>query len=153
MTEKIPGFIKGADKVLHAEPAPGNQAIQPDKKPAAPTTTALPKVDAKASAKTAKVTLVLDPLSITRVLSEGQKQIKLIITVGTMKFEAMINSKSYRKALVSIDELGAENCAVILQATMPQQGKLESAGLAVQAKAPKTTETEYLTSTATFPTE
>ena len=149
MSETIPVYIKGTDKVLLAEPAPGNQAIQPEKEAAAPPK-ALPKGDAKASAKTAKVTLVLDPLSITRVLSEGQKQIKLIITVGTMKFEAMINSKSYRKALVSIDELGAENCAVILQATMPQQGKLESAGLAVQAKAPKTTETEYLTSTATF---
>ena len=29
------------------------------------------------------------------------------------------------------------NCNVILQATMTQQGKLESAGLAVQPKAPK----------------
>ena len=67
-----------------------------------------------------------------------------------MKFEAMVNSKSYRKALATIDELGADNCNVILQASMTVPGKLESAGLAVQAKAPKTTETEYLTSTATF---
>jgi hypothetical protein len=67
-----------------------------------------------------------------------------------MKFEAMVNSKSYRKALASIDELGPENCAVILQATMTHPGTLESAGLAVQAKTPKTNETEYLTSTATF---
>jgi hypothetical protein len=149
MTETIPVYIKGTDKVLLAEPAPGNQVIQGDQEPAAPLK-ALPKGDAKASAKAAKVTLVLDPLSITRVLSEGQKQIKLIITVGTMKFEAMVNSKSYRKALASIDELGPENCAVILQATMTHPGTLESAGLAVQAKTPKTNETEYLTSTATF---
>jgi hypothetical protein len=149
MTETIPVYIKGTDKVLQAEPAPGNQAIQPEKEEAAPPK-ALPKGDAKASAKAAKVTLVLDPLSITRVLSEGQKQVKVIVTVLSMKFEAMINSKSYRKALASIDELGADNCNVILQASMTVPGKLESAGLAVQAKAPKTTETEYLTSTATF---
>jgi hypothetical protein len=31
MTETIPVYIKGTDKVLQAEPAPGNQAIQPDK--------------------------------------------------------------------------------------------------------------------------
>jgi hypothetical protein len=149
MSETIPVYIKGTDKVLLAEPAPGNQAIRPEKEAAAPPK-ALPKGDAKASAKAAKVTLVLDPLSITRVLSEGQKQVKVIVTVASMKFEAMINSKSYRKALASIDELGADSCNVILQASMTVPGKLESAGLAVQAKAPKTTETEYLTSAATF---
>ena len=31
MTETIPVYIKGTDKVLHAELAPGNQAIQPEK--------------------------------------------------------------------------------------------------------------------------
>ena len=80
MTETIPVYIKGSDTVLQAEPAPGNQPIQPDNEPAAPPK-ALSKVDAKATAKAAKVTLVLDPLSITRVLSEGQKQTKLVVTV------------------------------------------------------------------------
>jgi propanediol dehydratase small subunit len=130
MTETIPVYIKGTGEVLQAEPAPGNQAIVTPPQ-------ALPKGDAKATAKTAKVTLVLDPASITRVLSEGQKQTKLIVTVDTMKFEAMVNSKSYRKALASIDELGADSCAVILQATMTRPGTLESAGLAVQQKTPK----------------
>jgi len=152
MTETIPVYTKGTNKVLQAEPAPVNQAIQAEKEVAAPPI-ALPKGDAKASAKTAKVTLVLDPLSITRVLSEGQKQIKLIVTVASMKFEAMCNSKSYRKALALIDELGAGNCNVILQASMTVQGKLEAAGLSVMPKVQKTTETEYLTSTATFTTE
>jgi hypothetical protein len=152
MTETIPVYIKGTGKVLQAEPAPGNQAIQPDNEPAEPPK-ALPKGDAKATAKTAKVTLVLDPLSITRVCSEGKKQTKLTVSVASMKFEAMVNSKSYRKALASIDELGADNCNVILQASMTVPGKLESAGLAVMPKVQKTTETEYLTSTATFTTE
>jgi len=91
MTETIPVYIKGTDKVLLAEPAPGNQAIQPEKEIITPPIT-LPKGDAKASAKTAKVTLVLDPLSIARVCSEGKKQIKLIVTVASMKFDAMCNS-------------------------------------------------------------
>jgi hypothetical protein len=108
MTETIPVYIKGTGKVLQAEPAPGNQAIQPEKEAAAPPK-ALPKGDAKASAKTAKVTLILDPLSITRVCSEGKKQTNITVSVGTMRFEAMVNSKSYRKALASIDELGADN--------------------------------------------
>jgi hypothetical protein len=137
MTEVIPVYIKGKDEVLLLEPAPVNQAIQADQEATAPPPKVLPKGDAKASAKTAKVTLVLDPLSITRVNSEGQKQTKLIVTVGTMKFEAMVNSKSYRKALVLIDELGTDNCAVILQAAMTVPGKLEAAGIAVQPKVPK----------------
>jgi hypothetical protein len=74
MTETIPVYIKGTDKVLQAEPAPVNQAVRADQEATAPPKV-LPKGDAKASAKTAKVTLVLDPLGITRVNSEGQKQI------------------------------------------------------------------------------
>jgi hypothetical protein len=136
MTEVIPVYIKGKDEVLLLEAAPKKPSIQGDKEATAQPKV-LPKGDAKASAKTAKVTLVLDPLSITRVNSEGQKQIKLIITVGAMKFEAMVNSKSYRKALVTLDELGTDSCAVILQAAMTVPGKLEAAGLAVQPKAPK----------------
>jgi hypothetical protein len=136
MTETIPVYIKGKDEVLQAEPAPDNQVIHADTEPAAPPKV-LPKGDAKASAKSAKVTLVLDPASISRVNSEGKKQTKLTVTVGAMKFEAMVNSKSYRKALVSIDEYGIDGCHAILQATMIAFGKLDSAGLAVQPKAPK----------------
>jgi len=148
MTEVIPVYIKGKDEILQAEPAPANQVIHADQGEIAQPK-ALSKGDARGTAKTAKVTLVLDPLSITRVISEGKKQTKLIVTVGAMKFEAMVNSKSYRKALAAIDELGADSCTVILQAAMTVPGKLEAAGLAVQPKAPKNTETEYLTRTAT----
>ncbi len=133
MTETIPVYLKGTDKVLQAEPAPENQVVHTDVK-------VLPKGDAKATAKTAKVTLVLDPLSITEVASEGKKQTKLIVSVGTMKFEAMVNSKSYRKTFVTLAELGADNCNIILQSTMTVMGKLESCGLAVQPKAQKTTD-------------
>ena len=59
------------------------------------------------------------------------------ITVDSMTLEADINSKSYRKAIAAIDELGAENCNVILQGTMKIQGKIEGAGLVVQPKKAK----------------
>jgi len=38
----------------------------------------------------------------------------------------MVNSKSYRKALASIDEYAMDGCHAILQATMIAFGKLES---------------------------
>jgi hypothetical protein len=129
MTENIPVYIKGTHKVLQADPALGNPVIQGDQEAAAPLK-ALPKGDAK-------VTLVLDPLSVTRVYSEGKKQTKLTVTVGPMKCEAMINSKSYRKTLASLDKLGADNCNIILQASMTHPGTLEAAGLAVMPKATK----------------
>ncbi len=130
---EIPVYIKGSGKVLQANPAPGNQHTNADTTPA-PT---LPKGDVKATAKSAKITLVLDPSSITRVDSEGKKQTKLIVTVGAMKFEVMINSKSYRKALALIDEYGMDGCHPIIQGTMTAFGKIEGAGLAVQQKAIK----------------
>jgi hypothetical protein len=136
MSDPIPVYIKGTDKVLQAEPAPANQVIHGDQEEIAPPKI-LPNGIAKASAKSAKVTLVLDPLSITRVNSEGKKQTRLVVTVGAMKFDVMVNSKSYRKALIALDELGADNCTVIIQASMLAFGKLEAAGLSVQPKAPK----------------
>lgn len=135
MTEKIPVFIKGKGEVLHLEPA---SKASPEVETALQQV--LVKGDAKGTAKTAKVTLVIDPASLTRVSSEGKKQTKVIVTVGSMKFDAMVNSKSYRKALASLDELGIDGCSIILQATMTTMGKLESCGLAVQPKAPKVVE-------------
>ncbi|KJR43530.1 hypothetical protein MCHI_000570 [Candidatus Magnetoovum chiemensis] len=80
---------------------------------------------------------MLDPTSITRVETTGVKQTTLKILVDNMEFEADINSKSYRKTLASIDELGVENCSVILQGNMKIQVNIENAGLAVQPKKAK----------------
>jgi len=126
----IPVYIKGTDEVLHLESAPkiNEQDIEPAPPPV------LPKGDAKGTAKSAKITLVLDPTSITRVNSDGKKQLKLLVTAGTMKLEALVSGKSYRKALGLIDSLGPDNCTVILQASMVTLGKLESCGIAVQPK-------------------
>jgi hypothetical protein len=90
-----------------------------------------------ATAKSVKVTLVLDPAGITRIDSIGQKQVKVRITVEEMILEADLNSKSYRKAIATIDELGVDNCNVILQGSMKIQGKIAGAGLVVQPKKAK----------------
>jgi hypothetical protein len=129
----IPVYTKGKAEVTHVSAAPENASILPE----AVQPIVLPKGNATATAKTAKVSIVLDPASLTRVSSEGKKQTKLIVTVGTMKFDATVNSKSYRKALATLDELGVDGCSIILQAAMTTMGKLESCGLAVQPKAPK----------------
>ena len=89
---------------------------------------------AKATAKTAKITLVLDPASITTVDSIGKKQTIIKIKVEKMVFNATLNSKSYRKTLAAIEEFGIDNCNVILQGSMKEQSIIESAGLAVQPK-------------------
>jgi hypothetical protein len=91
----------------------------------------------KASARSAKITLVLDTGSINRIVSEGKKQISLVTQCGEMKFTAALNSKSYRKALATIDELGAEGVVAILQGSMPRFGVLEGVGLVVQPKKTK----------------
>jgi len=135
MKDSIPIYTKGKTGVTHAVPATKyeTKAIDPiDIQPEV-----LPKGEARCTAKTAKVTLVIDPSSLTRVDSIGKKQIKLVVSVGTMKFNAMLNSKGYRKALVALDEFGIDGCSIILQATMSTQGKLESCGLAVQPKKEK----------------
>jgi hypothetical protein len=90
-----------------------------------------------ATAKNAKVTLVIDPATIPRVDSTGKKQTALKIAVDAMTFQADLNSKSYRKAIAAIDELGVENCTAILQGSMKEQGKLEGVGLVIQAKKAK----------------
>jgi hypothetical protein len=128
--------IKGTDEVMLLEQAPANQVVNTDM-PAIEPPKVLPKIDAKATAKSAKVTLVLEPSSITEVSTEGRKQTKLVVTIGAMRFDAQVSSKSYRKMFVTLNELGIENCNIILQASMTVMGKLESVGLAVQPKAKK----------------
>lgn len=88
----------------------------------------------KATSQSVKTTLVLDPASITGINSIGKKQVPIRITIGNIVLEARLNSKTYRKALTAINELGVENCTAILQGSMKSKWKIEYAGLAVQPK-------------------
>lgn len=90
----------------------------------------------KAQAKSLKVTLVIDPATLPEIDSTGMKKVPLEISIasGDLTVTTEINSKSYRKALSSIAEYGAENCNAIIQGSMKQYGVIDDAGLVVQQK-------------------
>jgi sRNA-binding protein len=89
-----------------------------------------------ATAKTLKVTLVIDPSCIPRTDSNGLKTMPLRVNIDntSMSVTANVSAKSYRKALSSIDEHGVDNCNVIVQGAMKQYGVIDDAGLVVQPK-------------------
>ena len=86
--------------------------------------------------KALKVTAVVPPADL-KPLPPGT-DVVLALEVGDgMKAMARLNPKSYRKALATIAELGAENVAVIVQGQMTRPGLIEGAGIVVQPKKPK----------------
>ena len=122
-------------------PAAPNPAAQPTPAPATPKPKPLPTPTAgavQAQARTAKITLVIDPATFTTRDSIGKKVMPLEVTVGgQFRFTGTMNSKSYRKVLTQIEELGAENCNLILQGSLSQPGQLESLGMVVQERKQK----------------
>jgi sRNA-binding protein len=86
--------------------------------------------------KALKVTAVVPPADL-KPLPPGA-EVVLALEVGDgMKAMARLNPKSYRKALATIAELGAENVAVIVQGQMTRPGLIEGAGIVAQPKKPK----------------
>jgi sRNA-binding protein len=86
--------------------------------------------------KALKVTAVVPPADL-KPLSLGA-DVVLALEVGDgIKAMVKLNPKSYRKALATIAELGAENVAVIVQGQMTRPGVIEGAGIVAQPKKPK----------------
>ena len=86
--------------------------------------------------KALKVTAVVPPAAL-KPLPPGA-DVVLALEVGDgMKATAKLNPKSYRKALATIAELGAENVAVIVQGQMTRPGVIEGAGIVAQPRKPK----------------
>src|SRR4051812_31881282 len=86
--------------------------------------------------KALKVTAVVPPADL-KPLPPGA-DVVLALEVGDgMTATAKLNPKSYRKALATIAELGAENVAVIVQGQMTRPGVIEGAGIVAQPKKPK----------------
>ena len=86
--------------------------------------------------KALKVTAVVPPADL-KPLPPGA-EVVLALEVGDgMKAMAKLNLKSYRKALATIAELGAENVAVIVQGQMTRPGVIEGAGIVAQLRKPK----------------
>jgi hypothetical protein len=86
--------------------------------------------------KALKVTAVVPPADL-KPLPPGA-DVVLALEVGDgMTATAKLNPKSYRKALATIAELGAENVAVIVQGQMTRPGVIEGAGIVAQPRKPK----------------
>jgi hypothetical protein len=86
--------------------------------------------------KALKVTAVVPPADL-KPLPPGA-DVVLALEIGDgMKTMAKLNPKSYRKALATIAELGAENVAVIVQGQMTRPGVIEGAGIVAQPRKPK----------------
>ncbi|MDD5754564.1 MAG: hypothetical protein PHN45_07425 [Methylococcales bacterium] len=83
-----------------------------------------------------KVTLVVEPASIPVIDSTGMKKVTLTIQVANTDIQIIVDlsAKSYRKAISSIEELGADGCNAILQGSMKQYGTIDDAGLVIQPK-------------------
>ncbi|MDD5754316.1 MAG: ProQ/FINO family protein [Methylococcales bacterium] len=92
--------------------------------------------DNVAIAKSLKVTLVVEPASIPVIDSTGMKKVTLTIQVANTDIQITVDlsAKSYRKAIGSIEELGADGCNAILQGSMKRYGTIDDAGLVVQPK-------------------
>jgi sRNA-binding protein len=97
---------------------------------------AMTSTASQATAKGLKVTLVIDPASLPDIDTTGMKKapISIFISNGEITATTEINAKSYRKALSSIQEYGADGCNVIIQGSMKQYGVIDDAGLVVQPK-------------------
>jgi hypothetical protein len=87
---------------------------------------------------------VVEPASIPIIDSTGKKTVTLTIQVANtdIKVTTSLSSKSYRKAMNSIEEFGADGCNAILQGSMKKYGVIEDAGLVVQPKKVATTVSE-----------
>lgn len=79
---------------------------------------------------------MLDPASIPNIDSTGKKKINLKVQIGDEGLIAKteLSSKSYRKAMNSIEEYGFDACNAILQGSMKKYGTIDEAGLVVQPK-------------------
>jgi sRNA-binding protein len=97
-----------------------------------------------AVAKGLKVTLVVEPASIPIIDSTGKKTVTLTIQVANtdIKVTTSLSSKSYRKAMNSIEEFGVDGCNAIIQGSMKKYGVIEDAGLVIQPKKAAASEPE-----------
>jgi sRNA-binding protein len=109
--------------------------VTPVKAESKPTPVAAPSSNV-AVAKGLKVTLVVEPASIPTIDSTGKKTVTLTIQVANtdIKVTTSLSSKSYRKAMNSIEELGTDGCNAIIQGSMKKYGVIEDAGLVIQPK-------------------
>lgn len=91
----------------------------------------------KLSAKSLKVTVVLDPAALAGIeVPNGSKQFPVSISARGHELTADLNAKSLRRCVAAIGDAGPDGVAVILQGKLAGQ-VIEEAGISAQPKAPK----------------
>jgi hypothetical protein len=93
------------------------------------------------TAKSAKLTLVLDPAEVAAwAVPEGQKHFKFKVRYLDAHVEVQLSTKGARKTVSIVKELGVDGVAVIIQGKL-NVGKttisIEEAGILAQPRAKK----------------
>jgi hypothetical protein len=95
----------------------------------------MPQTQNLLTARTLKVTLVLDPNEILALLvPDGQPRCLVRVTVAGRTLTADLNAKSVRKAIATIRASGPDAVVAILQGKLDAQNQLIEAGLSAQPK-------------------
>jgi hypothetical protein len=89
------------------------------------------------SAKSLKVTLVVDGTVLADYTVPERDRPRVTIAAGGRTVTAELNPKSLRKAIATIREHGAEAVAVVLQGNLGPGDVLEAAGISAQPKGAK----------------
>jgi hypothetical protein len=90
------------------------------------------------SAKTLKVSLVLDPAALAGVtVPANMQRVEFAVAVDGRTVRGSLNAKSVRKAAAALAEHGADGVAVVLQGKLAAGDVLEEAGLSAQVKGPR----------------
>ena len=86
------------------------------------------------TAKSMKVTVVLDPAEVARLEApDGKPRVAIGIRLPDRRVSVDLSAKSVRKALVAIREHGSDNVAAIIQGKLAGD-IITEAGLVAQAK-------------------
>jgi hypothetical protein len=87
------------------------------------------------TAKALKVTCILDPAEVAAItVPNGQARFPIVIEIGDESYRAELNAKSLRRV---VKAAGEGECTILVQGKLVGE-LIEEAGIAAQAKAPKT---------------
>jgi L-2-hydroxyglutarate oxidase LhgO len=91
----------------------------------------------RTSARKLKATLVLDaqPLASLKIAELVGARTLLTIEVGGRHLKADLNTKSLRRALMTLAEHGPDAVTLVIQGVLTAGDRLDEAGLAAQVRA------------------
>jgi hypothetical protein len=89
------------------------------------------------TAKALKVTVVLDPATLTDVvMPDGTSRVVLVVRLPGHSVTAQIAAKSLRRAVAAIAEHGVDGVACVVQGRL-NGSAIVDAGISAMSKAPK----------------